>query len=333
MITDEELNALLAPSNQPYTGSLDNPDPMSRSLALLGQESPALAQQHAAEHGRFLSGMGAAEPPKSPAKAALPPAQRDQDDVADYADVVDMEAQDDVLGSGIFDPSGRPATVNPDLGVFEARYSLPGYHAREVPFTVNHEIRDISSGADVVGIPSGGLNYVEHGNALPYLDPTGRYEPYARPGVGGKAWDPDSTLAPAEAIFDGHTPTAARNGQPIPFVGDPKLLARHSHQAIPGRPARQPMFQTSQVASSQNPQRVASSPAMLRAPQTPTVYATQRPVPATMRMPSAPAAPYGSGAAHGFGSSESNGFGKYAVLLAAGVALGVAGRLLLKKEG
>jgi len=328
MITDEELNALLAPSNQPYTGRIDNPDPMSRSLALLGQENPVVAQQHAAEHGRFLSGVGAAEASKQALQAP-----RKDDEVADYADVADMEAQDDVLGSGIFDPMGRPATVNADMGVFEARYSLPGYHAREVPFTVNHEIRDISSGADVVGIPSGGLNYVEHGNALPYLDPTGRYEPYARPGVGGKAWDTDSTLAPAEALLDGHTPTGARNGQPIPFVGDPKLLARHAQERVPGRPARQPMFTTSQVASSQAQQHVAAYPQLTRAPSTPTVYAAQRPVPATMRMVSAPAAPYGSGAAHGFGATEGGGFGKYAALLVAGVALGVAGRLLLKKDG
>lgn len=329
MITDDELNALLAPSNQPYTGKLDNPDPMSRSLALLGQESPTTLQQHAAEHGRFLSGMGAAEAGKAPSKALVAPKH---EETPDYADVADMEAQDDVLGSGIFDPAGRPAYVNSEMGVFEAKYSLPGYHAREVPFTVNHEIRDISSGADVVGIPSGGLNYVEHGHALPYLDPTGRYEPYARPGVGGRAWDPDSTLAPAEAILDGHTPTAARNGQPIPFVGDPKLLARHSRQPIPGMPGRQPMFSTHQIGSTPKQSTVAGWPSQTRAPSTPTVYAGQRSVPATMRLPSAPAAPYGSGAAHGFGASEHGGVAKYAVLLAAGVALGVAGRLLLGKD-
>lgn len=329
MITDEELNALLAPSNQPYTGKLDNPDPISRSLALIGQEAPAVANEHAAEHGRFLSGLG-----KSEASKAAPKAAAKQDEVPDYADVAEMEQQDDVMGSGIFDPFSRPATVNSNMGVFEAHYSLPGYHAREVPFTVNHEIRDISNDADVVGIPSGGLNYVEHGDALPYLDPTGRYEPYAKPGVGGKAWDTDSTLAPAEAVFDGHAPTAARNGQPIPFVGDPKLLARHAAQPLPGRPARQPMFKTSEIGSTPHGVRVGSTPAERRAPSTPTVYAGQRPVPANMRFPSAPAAPYGAQAASGFGESESSsGVAKYAVLLVAGVALGVAGRLLLKKDG
>ena len=331
MITDDELNALLAPSNQPYTGSLDNPDPMSRSLALLGQENPIIAREHAAEHGRFLSGLGADAKPAS--KAPVPTKNPVTDEVPDYADVADMEAQDDVLGSGIFDPFRRPATVNSDMGVFEAKYSLPGYHAREVPFTVNHEIRDIASGADVVGIPSGGLNYVEHGHALPYLDPTDRYEPYARPGVGGKGWDSDSTLAPAEAMLDRSNRPTVRGGQPIPFVGDPRLLARHGKQQLPGRPARQPMFSTSEIGSVPQMVPVIPSPGQVRVSATPTVYASQRPVPASMRFPSAPAAPYGAQSASGFGEAPaSGGFAKYAVLLAAGVALGVAGRLLLKKD-
>lgn len=261
MIGDEELDLLLAPSHQPYTGEVVNRDPISRNLPLLGQLNPVESRRLASEHGRFLSGFGETKMPT----------MHDEDQISDHADVSDMEQQDDVFGSGVFDPFRRPATVNPDLGVFAAHYSIPGNHAREVPFTVNREITDITSGAEVVGIPSGGLNYVEHGDALPYLDPTTRYEPYAKPGVGGKGWDPDSTFAPAESFNLEPKPTS-RGGSPIPFCEDPKLGARRSNMTgIPGRPARDPMFQTSEVPGWPSTQTVPMKPSETKVPQTPQV--------------------------------------------------------------
>jgi len=261
MIGDEELDLLLAPSNQPYTGEVVNKDPISRNLALLGQLNPVESRRLASEHGRFLSGFGETKMPT----------MHDEEQISDHADVSDMEEQDDVFGSGVFDPFRRPATVNPDLGVFAAHYSIPGNHAREVPFTVNREITDITSGAEVVGIPSGGLNYVEHGHALPYLDPTDRYQPYAKPGVGGKGWDPDSTLAPAESFNLEPKPTS-RGGSPIPFCMDPKLGARQSNMTgIPGRPARDPMFQTSEVPGWPSTEVAPMKPSETKVPKTPQV--------------------------------------------------------------
>lgn len=262
MIGEDELNALLAPSNQIYTGELNNNDPVSQELALLGQLNPVYSRRFAAQQGRFLSGFGDST-------------MQNEEQISDHADVSDMEAQDDVLGSGVFDPFRRPATVNNDLGVFGANYSIPGNHAREVPFTVNHEITDITSGAEIVGIPSGGLNYVEHGNALPYLDPTNRYEPYAKPGVGGKGWDPDSVLAPAETYDLAPRQPTSRGGARIPFRESADLgLRRPEMTAIPGRPARQPMFETSAIPAWPASQLAPMHPADRKVSQTPTVSPT-----------------------------------------------------------
>lgn len=336
MITDEELAALLAPSNQPYTGKTENPDPISRELALTGQTNPVVARELATTHGRFLSGFGE---PKMVAKD-------EEKDFYHQPDVMQMEEQDDVLGSGIFDDGRAPATVNAQMGVFEANYSIPGPHAREVPFTINREITDIANGAAVVGIPSGGLNYVEHGKAIGYLDPTNRYEPYADPGVGGKGWDADSTLAPSEAFFAAK-PTS-RGGQAIPLVVDPKKAARAASRMrglVPGRPARQPAFSTHEIGSTPKRAPAGMIPTQSRVASTPTVYATQhaaplrdRPsVPAFQYMPprpgvaipaAAPVAPVptATGPMNGFGASEV-GTGTWIALLGAGVAAGVALRM------
>lgn len=327
MISDDELNALLAPSNQPYTGQVENPDPISRNLALLGQVNPAVSNEYAATHGRFLSGLGA---------DSMDDKTEKQFD--DHADVTGMEGQDDVVGSGIFDPFRRPATVNQDMGVFEARYSIPGNHAREVPFTVNHEIRDISNGADVVGIPSGGLNYVEHGDAMPYLDPTNQYEPYARPGVSSKSWDADSVLAPAEKQMAPASPDP-RGGQPIPLVADPRLLARQGAMRVPGRPARQPMFQTHEIGERPSSALVPMRNAPQRMPRTPAVNPVGVQIPASSYAEplSRPAAPYmvnprqpmvRTQAVSGFDMEKA---GKWVGILAAGALVGVAAKMLWPK--
>lgn len=333
MITDEEMNALLAPSNQPYTGQTENPDPISRELALTGQLNPPVARELAVTQGRFLSGLGEAKMV----------AKDEESSFYEQPDVNQMEEQDDVLGSGIFDDSRRPATVNKQMGVFEAHYSIPGPHAREVPFMINHEITDISNGAAVVGIPSGGLNYVEHGDAIGYLDPTNRYEPYADPGVGGKGWDADSTLAPAEAFFAAK-PTS-RGGKAIPLVIDPKKAAREASRTrglIPGQLARQPAFSTHDVANVPHRSLVPTVPSQKVVAETPTVYASQHPAPIAKMAPvefmprraglaqvrPQPAKPVltATGPMSGFGASETS-TGTWLALLGAGVAAGVALRM------
>ena len=340
MITDEELNALLAPSNQIYTGKTDNPDAISRDLALTGQVNPIVARDLATTHGRFLSGFGE---PKMVKKS-------DEADFYHQPDVNQMEAQDDVLGSGIFDDGRAPATVNQQMGVFEANYSIPGPHAREIPFHINHEITDIANGAAVVGIPSGGLNYVEHGNAIGYLDPTNRYEPYAEPGVGGRGWDADSILAPSEVFFAAK-PTS-RGGQAIPLVVDPKKAARTASRTrglVPGQPAREPAFSTHGVASFPRRSPAGMSPEQSRVAATPTVYASERPA-ALLDPPSVSAVQYlaqrpgvqfvaapvtATGPMNGFGASGASGVstGTWLALLGAGVAAGVALRMFYPPKG
>lgn|GEM_PF-3088937 len=367
MISDDELNALLAPSNQVYTGSLVNSDPISRELPLLGQINPVIDREIEATHGRFLNGLGAHD-------------MQDLDKpVSDHADVVDMEEQDDVVGSGIFDPFRRPPTVNPHMGVFEVKYSIPGYHARETPFMVNHEITDISNGAEVVGIPSGGLNYVEHGKAYPYFDATNEYEPYAVSGAnGGKGWSADNTLAPGERFMtsaeihgdhpSGSQPSGNRGGRPVPFNEDPRVVAKRQGFRVPGHLPREPMFETRGVPGAPPHERVVSSPAMQRVPQMPTVYPTIPEVPAAYRETgrSRPAAPYtnvnraattyrvmapGPQAsqaamqkqvsakparqASGLGEdgSEGAGVGTYVALAGAGILAGIAIRLVMPRKG
>lgn len=325
MISDEQLAALLAPPHQPYTGKVTNPDPISRELALTGQLNPVYAKEQAMVDGRFLSGLGTTELTNS------------DEVMEDHADVKMMEEQDDVLGSGIFDFFRRPATANPDLGVFEAHYSIPGPHAREVPFTVNREITDITSGADVVGIPSGGLNYVEHGGALPYLEPTDLYQPYAQPGVGGKGWDPDSTLAPAEAYFGFIPPGRKDNqgGQAIPNVSDPKIAARRAKQGfhVPGQPARDPFYSIHGVPGVPSSRVAPMSPTERSVAYMPEVFPVIHQIPATM---SEGDKSESAVSLNGLGQDDSNkgpGVGTWLALLGAGVAAGVALRVFTSKKG
>lgn len=63
---------------------------------------------------------------------------------------------DDVQGNGVFDPPGAHPNIHPDAGVFAARYSLPGYDARERPFSLS-EVRDVTTGRRIRAVPSGAV--------------------------------------------------------------------------------------------------------------------------------------------------------------------------------
>ncbi len=67
-----------------------------------------------------------------------------------------LAEMDDIQANGIFDPPGTHPNIHPDAGVFAARYSLPGYHAREVPFSKT-EVVDATTGRRVVAVPSGAV--------------------------------------------------------------------------------------------------------------------------------------------------------------------------------
>jgi hypothetical protein len=63
---------------------------------------------------------------------------------------------DDVQGNGVFDPPGAHPNIHPDAGVFAARYSIPGYEARERPFSLS-EVRDVTTGRRIRAVPSGAV--------------------------------------------------------------------------------------------------------------------------------------------------------------------------------
>jgi hypothetical protein len=67
---------------------------------------------------------------------------------------------DDVAGNGIFDGSGAPPTAHAGSGVFESRFSLPGYLYREQP-TQPSEIRDTTTGMPVVYQPDAGGSWYD----------------------------------------------------------------------------------------------------------------------------------------------------------------------------
>jgi hypothetical protein len=179
------------PSNQIYEGPIYDPNPVTPALAKTGQLNPYPAERIAAEHGRYLSGLGAAR------GGPMPPFQQqlDADEPLSYEDeIYAAEDQDDSFGSGIFDPPGRLGTANTDAGIFASHYSLPGYLARETPFAVSEDVSDVTSGAEVVMVPSGGMAYIERygklagpirkGPPAPDLKmlpapPAGRMQPYA----------------------------------------------------------------------------------------------------------------------------------------------------------
>lgn len=119
-------------------------------------------------HGRYLSGFGGAS---LTGGVGYDPSYQGQH-------IYELEEQDDTYGSGIFDPEGRAGTANPNMGVFASHDSLPGYLAREVPFTVSRDVTDITDDADVVIVPGGGMSYIESRGKL-----TG-------PAVLGPTWRP-----------------------------------------------------------------------------------------------------------------------------------------------
>jgi hypothetical protein len=67
-----------------------------------------------------------------------------------------MGEMDDTQGNGMFDPPGTRGNIHPDAGVFTARYSLPGYLARERMYAES-EVRDVTTGRPVVYVNGGAV--------------------------------------------------------------------------------------------------------------------------------------------------------------------------------
>jgi hypothetical protein len=235
-MNDADLDTLLSPSGQLYTGPVFDQSPVSSRLALTGQLNPVLANHYAAEHGRYLSGLGAAPRMKEQV------IERDE-----HAEIYDLEQQDDVLGSGVFDPYHRPGTANTNTGVFTSHYSLPGYDARAVPFTVDSDVTDLTDDASIVHVPGGGMAYVEAkgrlvGPACPAMPPpppgltparpTGRDQTYVDlTPCPPKGWDVESLLQQAE-----HQPSNRR----LPSFPEPAGLPQFPHPGYMPPPANIP---------------------------------------------------------------------------------------------
>jgi len=86
----------------------------------------------------------------------------------------EMEEDDDVVGSGVFDPRGT-STVHDDMGVFADHPSMPGVIARNPPFTLNYEVADVVNGGPTVEVPGGGMSYIER-DGRPAPIPTRRVD-------------------------------------------------------------------------------------------------------------------------------------------------------------
>jgi len=69
-----------------------------------------------------------------------------------------LTEMDDVQGNGIFDPPGSHPNIHPDAGIMAARFNLPGYHARELPFARNNEVSDLATGRPIIAVPSGAVS-------------------------------------------------------------------------------------------------------------------------------------------------------------------------------
>lgn len=190
------MHAIPPPTRQPYTGRLRDKDPISSKLPLIGQMNPTIETRWRLSQGRAVAGFGSV------------PESYQEERRDDY--VEQIEGEDDVLGSGIFDRGGREGTVHPQLGVFSDHPSLPGYIAREVQFAVSKDVTDLTAGADVVVVPGGGMAYVERGgrNVGP-LRTDDHMNPYVLLGGGRRA--PAGPVRVASPMAQG-VPTAHPDG-------------------------------------------------------------------------------------------------------------------------
>ena len=74
--------------------------------------------------------------------------------------LLDAANADDVVGNGIFDGEGSPATAHAGSGVFESRFAMPGYLYREKP-TEPSEILDTTTGMPIVYQPDAGGSWYD----------------------------------------------------------------------------------------------------------------------------------------------------------------------------
>ncbi len=256
------------PAREPYYGPMYARSFVDRNLALLGQVNPIVKERFRMEHGRYLSGFGSASPSGA---TGYDPAYQDQH-------VYELEGQDDVYGSGIFDPKGRAGTANPTMGVFASHDSLPGYIAREVPFTVSRDVTDITDGAGVVIVPGGGMSYIESRGKLegpavlgptwrpPQIQPAGYtsfdqvYAFMNKPGQEGTVLNPNAPVRPPPLYRPARTSPDEVLGVPMSPRGDVLVPFRRNATRIPYQSQVQPFVTTAPANPVTGPTVSGASP-------------------------------------------------------------------------
>lgn len=132
--------------SQPFTGDLltgkqgGPPDARFTSIT-----APAYQGAIDRRYGRQLAGDDMQDPTQSP------------DNAFAVNELAMLRELDDVQGDGIFDPPGTHPNIYPDAGSLAARYALPGYHVREIPFKYS-EVRDATTGRPIIPVPNGAVS-------------------------------------------------------------------------------------------------------------------------------------------------------------------------------
>lgn len=133
-------------TSQPYTGTpltgKQGGPPDARFTSLTAPEYQAPIDRR---YGRTLAGDNAVQESQSP------------DNAFAVNELAMLRELDDVQGDGIFDPPGTHPNIYADAGVFAGRFSLPGYHVREVPFKYS-EVRDATTGRPIIPVPNGAVS-------------------------------------------------------------------------------------------------------------------------------------------------------------------------------
>jgi hypothetical protein len=132
--------------SQPFTGNLltgkqgGPPDARFTSIT-----APAYQSAIDNRYGRQLAGDEMQDQTQSP------------DNAFAVNELAMLRELDDVQGDGIFDPPGTHPNIYPDAGSLAARFALPGYHVREIPFKYS-EVRDATTGRPIIPVPNGAVS-------------------------------------------------------------------------------------------------------------------------------------------------------------------------------
>ena len=125
-----------------------------------------------------------------------------------------MAEMDDIQGNGVFDnPEVTQPNIHPDAGIFQVRFSLPGYLARERMFAPS-EVRDVTTGRPIIPVPNSPVAF-DTNEQVAYIE-RGLHQPF-----GPVVSETSRGDMPYESIVN-----VVQNPQPIK-VGYPPPQATH----------------------------------------------------------------------------------------------------------